>query len=78
MAFPKQELLVLRPQSSQHVVSVHYDMYKRVDHTNEGPVTPWVVLRRTPRNHGHHCMMVQVEEGNLSLFLPENEEYRIK
>lgn len=37
-----------------------------------------IILGRTPRNHRHHGMMVQMKKRDLIFFLPENKEYGVQ
>lgn len=78
MLLPEQEPLVLRTHSGHHVIRVHNYMDKRVDDPNEGPVTPRVVLGGPPRYHGHHCVVVHMEERDLSVLLPDYEEHCVQ
>jgi len=55
---------------SHHVVEVHDNVNKGVDNSNEGAMTPRVVLSASPRDHRHHCVVIHVQECNLSLLLP--------
>lgn len=49
-------------------------MHEGVDPANEGPVSAGVVLAGAPADHGHHGVMVDMEEGNLAIVLAEHEE----
>lgn len=78
MPFPEEKSLELWPHSSQHVVSIHYDMNKRVDHTNEGAMTPRVVLGGPPGDHRHHRVVVHMQKCYLPFLLPDDEEDGVK
>lgn len=66
--------MVFRSHGREHVVCIHNNMYEGVDHTDEGSMASREILRSTPGYHGHHCVMVQMQECNLPVFLPNDEE----
>lgn len=78
MLLPEQVLLILGTHSGQHVVSVHDDVNKGVDNTYQRPMPARVVLGGPPGYHRHHRVMVQVEEGDLTILLADDEEDRVE
>lgn len=75
---PPQILLVLGPASSYHIVKIHYDVDERVEDSNESNLSSSNVLGDAPRNKAHHGVVVDVEECNLLIFFPKNEEYCVQ
>lgn len=76
--FPEQILLILGSQSREHIVRVHNNMHKRVNNSDKSAMTTGEIFGSSPRYHRHHCMVVQMQKGDLPILLPDNEENRIK
>lgn len=75
---PPDVLLEAGSHGSQHVVGVHDDVHEGVDDADERAMSPGVVLSGSPGHHGHHGVMVHVQEGNLAFLFAQDEEHSIQ
>lgn len=74
MFLPQQIRMEPGAHGCEHVIRIHDDVDEGVDHPNERPVAPGVVLGGSPGDHRHHGVVVHVEECNLALLLSDDEE----
>lgn len=78
MLLPPQVLLHLWPEGGEEVIRVHDDVHKRVDPTNEGAMSAGIILGAAPADHGHHSVMVHMQECHLTIVLAQHKENRIE
>lgn len=53
-------------------------MDEAVDQPHEGAMPTWYVLGGTPGYQHHATVVVDVQEGYLSVVLPQDEEHRVQ
>lgn len=75
---PPEILLHLWSEGRQEVVGVHDDVHKGVDPANEGAVAARIVLGGAPADHGHDCVMIDVQECHLAIVLTQHKEDRVQ
>jgi len=49
-------------------------VHEGVDPANEGAMSAGIVLAGAPADHGHHRVMVDMQEGHLSVILAQHKE----
>lgn len=49
-------------------------MHERVDPADEGAVAAGIVLAGAPADHGHHGVVVHMQEGHLAVVLAQHKE----
>lgn len=75
---PPQILLHLRSEGGEEVVGVHDDVHERVDPANEGAMSAGIVLGGAPADHGHHSVMIHMQERHLTIVLAQHKEDRVE
>lgn len=78
MLLPPDVLLEAGSHGGQHVVRVHDDVDEGVDDADERAVPAGVVLGGSPGDHGHHGVVVHVQEGNLAILFAQDEEHSVQ
>lgn len=75
--FPPQVLLHVRTHGGQHVISVHEDVNEGVDKAQQSSMSAGKVFNANKSADRHECVMIDVQEGHLSLILSQDKEHGV-
>lgn len=75
---PPQELLHLRSHGGEQVIAVHNNVHEGVDEANRHSLLSKRVLQVVIGPQDHNGVMVNVQEGDLSLVLAQDKEDRVQ
>lgn len=78
MSLPPEILLNLRTQTAEGIVCVHDHVNTSVDESTENRLTSCDPFYSNPPEQKHGGVVVDMEEGHLTLLLSENEENCVK
>lgn len=75
---PPQILLHFGSHRREQIVGIHNDVYERVDEAQQGAMAAGKVLHADERAHGHQCVMIQMQERDLTLLLAQHKEHGVQ